>query len=623
MSNARNWYLYIMTAVSLHGVAWTVIALLRILILSEALNIDALALQLSILIIGFPVYLGHWLWAQRLAKRDLEERTCFQRQLFLFSVLAGTFSPIINNVFQILNRGLIFREKDAFVINIVPIIVLSAIFVYHYLVQKEAEPTLAGEDSYLTLKQIFVLGFSLVGLGMLFYSSVNLLGILIEEIKGDLIGSLFGNLGSEIIRLILGTLIWGVLWDWSQRSYRQSPDEISATYRWGYLYIILIISTIGTISSIAVILDSLIGSLVGIESYGRSSIILPTLIMMGLLWFYHAYVLQNSDQPGEIGEKQIRIKWIYHYLVSLVGLTSFVVGFTGLLHLFTRFFLGYWGDALNDDISTYTSLVLAGFPTWLIAWRTISNRIRREEKSGEQTSSIRKYYLYVIVLASAIAIIDALIFILYQLILRFLGSTYGTTFSGVFVANLIVAGLVLAYHWSILRADGHSTAVKKVSDLEVIRAVVLGNKDSIGTGVIGSLKETFPGMQLALVDFSEGSAQTDEQQQQVAHADILLFPMSIFSQDNLLQNQIIQTAFSSAGKKVFIPQHMDGFEWVGVRIFDSNNLSKRTAKTVKKILAGETNISERPMGCLAIGGIVVGLIVIFILLIALAVYLTY
>lgn len=130
-------------------------------------------------------------------------------------------------------------------------------------------------------------------------------------------------------------------------------------------------------------------------------------------------------------------------------------------------------------------------------------------------------------------------------------------------------------------------------------------------------------MQLALVDFSEGSAQTDEQQQQVAHADILLFPMSIFSQDNLLQNQIIQTAFSSAGKKVFIPQHMDGFEWVGVRIFDSNNLSKRTAKTVKKILAGETNISERPMGCLAIGGIVVGLIVIFILLIALAVYLTY
>lgn len=617
MSNARNWYLYIMTAISLHGVAWTVIILLRILFLSEIMNVDALALQLSILIIGFPVYLGHWLWAQRLAKGNLEERVCIQRQLFLFSVLLGTFSPVINNVFQILNQSLFEKEKNAFVINIVPIVVLTTIFVYHYMVQKDAQSALEKEDSYLTLRQIFVLGFSFTGLGMLFYGSINILNFIIGEIKGDLGGPVFGNLGSEVIRLVLGTLLWGVFWSWSQRSYRQSPNELSATYRWGYLYLILIISTFSTITLIGAILDSLIGSMIGIDTPGGDSLVIPPLIMMGLLWFYHAYVLQKSDHTDEIGEKQKQIQWFYHYLVSLVGFVTFVVGITGLLHLFIRFFLlGYSGDALNDDIAMYTSMVLAGLPTWVIAWRTIGNRITRNEEEGERHSSIRKYYLYLIVLGSAITIIDGLIYILYQLILIILGTSGGSFLNetAVFVANILVAGVVLAYHWSILRVDGQLTTVKKIADLEVVRAAVLDTPEGMGVDVLEALKEGFPGMRLALINPFEESDQVEEHRKAIEDAEILILPTSLLKHKNHLQNQTVQAAFSSPGKKLLIPQYMEGFEWVGVRIYDSNGLSKRTAKTVKKILAGETQISEKPLGCLAIGGIILGIIIILSLL---------
>jgi hypothetical protein len=612
-----------MTAVSLHGVAWTVIFLLRYLFLGATLNIDALALQLSILIIGLPVYVGHWLWAQRLARGDLDERVCFQRQLFFFIFLIGTLAPVLNNVFQILNQGLILKEKDAFVINIVPIIILTAIFAYHYLIQKESQSALEKEDSYLILRQLFVLGFSFTGLAMLFTGSISILTFIIQEIKGNLSGYMFVNLGSEVIRLALGTITWGVFWSWSQRSYRQLPDEQSSTYRWGYLYIILIITTISTITSIAVILDSLISSWVGIDSDGQGTMVLPTFIMMGIFWFYHAFVLQKSDRPGEIDQRRTNIKWIYHYLVALVGFSSFVVGLTGLLHLFIRFFiLDFSGSAIERDLSTYVSMVLAGFPTWLVAWRTISTRINRDEESGERQSSIRKNYLYLIVLASALTIIDALIFILYQLILKLLGTSNGQTLNeiGVFFANLVVAALVLAYHLATLRADGKLTAVKGISELGVVRIVVLGTADDIGGNVLETLKESFPGLHITLINPFEITETPEEQKQAIAHAELLLLPMSLFSQEDLLRNELIQKAFSSNGKKVIIPQHLEGFEWVGVRIYDSNSVGKRTAKIVKKILAGETNISERPMGCLGIGGTIVGIIIILILLTSLVSY---
>ena len=87
-----------------------------------------------------------------------------------------------------------------------------------------------------------------------------------------------------------------------------------------------------------------------------------------------------------------------------------------------------------------------------------------------------------------------------------------------------------------------------------------------------------------LIDPFEESDRAEEYQQAIADVEILLLPMSLFSQKNLLQNQTIQAAFSSPGKKVFIPQYVEGFEWVGVRIFDSDSLGKKTAKTVKTCL---------------------------------------
>ena len=57
MSNVRRWYTYIISFISLQAVIWAIIYLLRNLIVLGS-NPLAVAFQLSVIIIGLPVFLA-------------------------------------------------------------------------------------------------------------------------------------------------------------------------------------------------------------------------------------------------------------------------------------------------------------------------------------------------------------------------------------------------------------------------------------------------------------------------------------------------------------------------------------------------------------------------------------
>ncbi|MCK5316610.1 MAG: hypothetical protein KAJ55_01785, partial [Anaerolineales bacterium] len=73
MSNVRRWYIYLVSAISLQGVVWAAIALLRNLFI-YGVDPIAVAFQIAVLIVGLPVYLAHWRQGQRLVQREKEER---------------------------------------------------------------------------------------------------------------------------------------------------------------------------------------------------------------------------------------------------------------------------------------------------------------------------------------------------------------------------------------------------------------------------------------------------------------------------------------------------------------------------------------------------------------------
>jgi len=99
MLSIRRWYIYLVSAISLQSVTWASISLLRFLLVPEQ---DPTTLQqaffISVIIIGLPIFLAHWIWAQRLAKRELEEQGATLRRIYLYGMMAGFFIPMIANI---------------------------------------------------------------------------------------------------------------------------------------------------------------------------------------------------------------------------------------------------------------------------------------------------------------------------------------------------------------------------------------------------------------------------------------------------------------------------------------------------------------------------------------------
>jgi hypothetical protein len=60
--------------------------------LSEGIGqgqITGLASALAIIIVGLPIYVFHWLMAQRLAGQDEAERASLIRRLYFYAMMAG------------------------------------------------------------------------------------------------------------------------------------------------------------------------------------------------------------------------------------------------------------------------------------------------------------------------------------------------------------------------------------------------------------------------------------------------------------------------------------------------------------------------------------------------------
>lgn len=100
MVTVRRWYMFLICMISLQSVTWALIALLQDTVLGEHAPL-AIAFQSAVIIVGLPVFLGHWLWAQRLAVRDPDERGSVLRCLYLYATLAMFLAPFADTLYDL------------------------------------------------------------------------------------------------------------------------------------------------------------------------------------------------------------------------------------------------------------------------------------------------------------------------------------------------------------------------------------------------------------------------------------------------------------------------------------------------------------------------------------------
>src|SRR5512140_1238504 len=99
MKTVRRLYFYAIAFISIEVVLWGLINLVRSIV-DETVGgqAEALARALALVLVGMPIFLFHWLWAQRLAGRDPDERSAGLRAVFLYGILIATLIPVIQNV---------------------------------------------------------------------------------------------------------------------------------------------------------------------------------------------------------------------------------------------------------------------------------------------------------------------------------------------------------------------------------------------------------------------------------------------------------------------------------------------------------------------------------------------
>jgi glucan phosphoethanolaminetransferase (alkaline phosphatase superfamily) len=106
MKTIRRLYFYAVAAISIEVVLWGIIGLLRSIFSARQVvdSASTLAQALSLILVGVPIFLFHWLWAQRTSAQDDEERSSTVRAVFLYGILLGTLIPVVQNTLALIDR---------------------------------------------------------------------------------------------------------------------------------------------------------------------------------------------------------------------------------------------------------------------------------------------------------------------------------------------------------------------------------------------------------------------------------------------------------------------------------------------------------------------------------------
>jgi hypothetical protein len=476
MSITRRVWLYLITLISLGIFAAGVGQLLTLLFdvtikgsyltqVGEAtFNQQQLSLGLAMTLIGGPLWFFFWRAVQRRVKGNQEEIGAVMRKLFLNFILFVTAIMGItaaSDFLRWLMAGVPLAEFSSSVLA--TMIVGGIVWFYQWRVsESEGHPSPAAK----TLRRWYVYdlsGFGLVwltvGLVLLIYTAVINLPIWGNTL---VLGQFWDNTAQmSIAQILLGGLVWYFHW------FRMARGDFDSTLRQVYFYLLTISG--GAIT--ALVASTILFFRFFIWVFGGTPIsvnprfqflgwAVPTILVGLAIWGYHLRLAQ--EEAGRAQEKRQSAQRVYFYLMSFLGLGTLVAGLSMLFGILLDLIINAAGTSLTattgwwrNQLALCLALLLIGMPLWLYYW----NRILKRVQAGgieEWRALSRRIFLYVIIGVSIITLAADLVNIIYQLLSGILQGNFGVNVlrsSKWSLQTLIVAALLLWYHWQILRTD--------------------------------------------------------------------------------------------------------------------------------------------------------------------------
>lgn len=517
MKSIRRLYFYLVAFIAVEVVVWGLIGLLRSIV-DETISggADALAQALALILVGVPIFLVHWLWAQRASAREEEEKEASLRAVYLYAILLATLIPVVQNVLSFVNRAFVqvtglgvesafsaFRNQSL-ADNLIAILMNLVVAAYFWTVLRGEWAALKDRENFADVRRLYRYLWMLYGLLMTVFGAQQILRFLIY-----IPGNILGEMGREVVvngtaLLVIGTPVWVYSWRVIQDAL-PDPAEMGSNLRLGILYILALGGVITVITTASMLTNTLVTRLLGADWTGQYFVEqlggpISVGVPLGMIWAYYGHWLNRHIEA--IGDKvrQAGMKRLYNYILAFIGLVVSFVGVATLLSFIidmttSKSFL--MGDSNRSSLATAISSLLVGLPLWLLTWRPMQAEAlaQNDASTGSglglgdhaRRSVLRKTYLYLALFASVIGGMATAVALVYQLIRLVLTGDAGSNFVNTLLNTLqllFLFAVVLIYHLNVLRADGASMAGALSEEQSVFPVLVVDS----GEGVVDAVK---------------------------------------------------------------------------------------------------------------------------------------
>jgi hypothetical protein len=501
---------------------WGLIGLLRS-IAGETVGAgaEALAQALALILVGGPIFLIHWLWAQRTAARDEEEKTAALRAIFLYGALLGTLVPVVQNLLAILDRGLLLTMNldtyrallggsQTLADNAIAILMNGVVAAYFWTILRGEWTALPDGENYADVRRLYRYVWVFYSLLMVVFGAQQLLRSLFY-VPSDMLGDLGREtVANGVVLLLVGTPLWVYTWKIVQDSLAD-PAEMRSTLRLVVLYLLALGGVIAVLSAGGTLLDVLLRNLLG-EAISRGDLIrqiggpISIGVPLGVVWAYFGYWLKRHIEAAAGPIRQAGMQRVYHYILSALGLGAAFIGVAMLLSFAIDTLSRpevVWGGTLRPKLAAALATLVVGLPLWLAVWRPMQAQALDRSELGDHArqSIIRKAYLYLALFVAVIGGMSTAVGLVFNLIRAVLtGSVAGNFLPSVLNLAQVLGlfAILLVYHLSVLRTDLTFTAGALAAKQGSFNVLVLDSGHGFGDSIKSALDKYAPGVPVTL-----------------------------------------------------------------------------------------------------------------------------
>ena len=578
MKTIRRLYFYAVASISIEVVMWGIISLLRSIFNANKIvdSASTLAQALSLILVGVPIFLVHWLWAQRVSTRDDEEKTASVRAVFFYGILLATLIPVVQNLLALIDRtflvtanlfssGAIIGGSQTWIDNLIAIVINLLLAAYFWNILKDEWRTLPETENFAEIRRLYRFIWMLYGLLMVVFGAQQALDYAFTLSAKNVLGVIGRETAvNAMALLVIGAPVWFFSWRILQEVV-PDPAERESYLRLGVLYLlslggVIVVLTAGG-SLTYMILMHVFGDGKDFTQFmqnigGPISIGVP----FGVIWAYYGKWLNQQFAYDEDAPRRAGKRRLYFYILSFLGLaaTFFAVVslFSVVIDLLTsKTYIS--GGGFNTPLSSALAALVVGLPLWLMTWRPAQADALEDGPVGDHArrSIIRKTYLYLVLFAAVIGGMTSAGGLIFTIINAALGGDTGNFTNSTLntLQTLVLFIVLLLYHLSALQKDGTARADVLEAKHGGFKLVVLDNSDGkFGESVRAAFLKRAPKVPVTVLNVKDGIPADIK-------ADAVILPGSLA----VHTPQNVGAWISSFnGSKLIIPDEAAGVYWL-------------------------------------------------------------